>query len=162
MRNEARSAVHLQYAALPWRKNGDVLEVLLITTLRTGRWIVPKGWPIDGLAPFASAAQEALEEAGIAGEIGQHPLGAYTYKKLRKSGEIVTCKVDVFSLLVKSQKRTWSEKAARQLCWLPVPEAMNRVSEAGLRRLILKFANLHRAPQRAPVVPRAARKPLRK
>lgn len=34
-----------QYAALPWRISRDgFLEVLLVTTRRRSRWIVPKGW----------------------------------------------------------------------------------------------------------------------
>ena len=44
-----------QFAALPWRVANGSLEVLLITTLKTRRWIVPKGWPIDELAPHACA-----------------------------------------------------------------------------------------------------------
>ena len=162
MRTDVKAPPFLQYAALPWRRNHGVLEVLLITTLTTQRWIVPKGWPIAGLTPAASAAQEALEEAGIAGAIEAHPIGAYSYKKARKSGEIVACKVDVFPLEVKTQKRTWAEKATRQFNWLPVEEAMSRVAELGLRRLLLKFANLHRAQARATTTPRTVRKPLRK
>ena len=148
MRSDAKTSLYLQYAALPWRKNGDALEILLITTLRTARWIVPKGWPIEGLAPHASAAQEALEEAGIAGTIDQHPLGSFSYKKLRKSGETVTCKVDVFPLQVKSQRQRFAEKASRQVLWCSVEDAMTRVQEAGLCRLLLKFANAHRKPTR--------------
>jgi len=129
MRNDVKAPLYIQYAALPWRKNEGALEILLITTLTTARWIVPKGWPIDGLSPSASAAQEALEEAGIGGAIAAHPLGAYSYKKMRKSGELITCKVDVFPLEVKTQKRTWAEKSTRQFVWLPVQEAMTRVQE---------------------------------
>ena len=156
MRNEVKAPLYIQYAALPWRKAHGVLEILLITTLTTARWIVPKGWPIDGLSPAGSAAQEALEEAGIAGAIDAHPIGAYSYRKLRKSGETVTCKVDVFPLEVKTQKRSWAEKGTRQFNWLPVEDAMTRVQEAGLRRILLKFANLHRKPSRPPAIRRAA------
>ena len=149
LRSEVKTPLYHQYAALPWRMQDGALEVLLITTLTTHRWIVPKGWPMDGKAPSETAAQEALEEAGIAGAIDAHPLGSYTYKKLRKSGEVVTCKVDVFPLEVKTQKRSWAEKATRECNWLPVQEAMTRVQEPGLRRLLLKFANTHRDPARA-------------
>ena len=58
-----------QYAALPYRMSGETLEILLITSLRTRRWIIPKGWPQDGREPSSCAALEALEEAGVAGEI---------------------------------------------------------------------------------------------
>ena len=33
-----------QVAALCWRR-APLLEILLVTSLRTKRWILPKGWP---------------------------------------------------------------------------------------------------------------------
>jgi 8-oxo-dGTP pyrophosphatase MutT (NUDIX family) len=143
----------IQYAALPWRKAGDALEILLITTLNTRRWIVPKGWPLDGKTPCASAAQEAMEEAGISGKIATIALGSFRYRKLRKNGETVSCKVDVFPMQVARQRRSWAEKDARELRWCSVDEALARVSEPGLRRLIAKFAGSARA-RRTPT-PRA-------
>jgi 8-oxo-dGTP pyrophosphatase MutT (NUDIX family) len=141
---------NVQYAALPWRKAGDALEILLITTLNTHRWIVPKGWPLEGKSPYASAAQEAMEEAGISGEIAETALGSFSYLKLRKNGETMTCKVDVFPMEVAHQRRSWAEKSVRQLRWCSVDEAMARVTEPGLRRLIAKFAGgARRAPRAA-------------
>ena len=54
-----------QFAALPYRRRKGQVQVLLITSLDTDRWILPKGWPMDGCTPAATAAQEAWEEAGI-------------------------------------------------------------------------------------------------
>ncbi|MGA9795081.1 MAG: NUDIX hydrolase [Rhizomicrobium sp.] len=140
---------NLQYAALPWRKAGDALEILLITTLNTRRWIVPKGWPLEGKSPHDSAAQEAMEEAGISGPIAKAPLGSFQYNKLRKSGEVVSCKVDVFPMEVAHQRRSWAEKARREARWFSVDDAMAQVTEPGLRRLIAKFAgNGARRPRR--------------
>jgi 8-oxo-dGTP pyrophosphatase MutT (NUDIX family) len=139
---------NVQYAALPWRRTGDVLEVLLITSLKTHRWIVPKGWPLEGKSPCASAAQEAMEEAGISGAIASAPLGSFRYHKLRKNGETVSCKVDVFPMEVSHQRRSWTEKHRRELRWCSIDEAIRRVSEPGLRRLIAKFAG-GVAPRRA-------------
>ena len=67
----------MQYAALPWRMNGGALEILLITTLKTHRWIVPKGWPVEALSPQACAAHEALEEAGVSGSISEKTIGSF-------------------------------------------------------------------------------------
>ncbi|MGL4294307.1 MAG: NUDIX hydrolase, partial [Aestuariivirga sp.] len=64
-----------QFAALPWRDAGHGIEVLLISSRGTGRWVIPKGWPIKGFAPHASAAREAFEEAGVGGIIGKGALG---------------------------------------------------------------------------------------
>jgi 8-oxo-dGTP pyrophosphatase MutT (NUDIX family) len=129
-----------QYAALPWRWADEHLEILLITTLTTRRWVVPKGWPVEGCSPSERAAQEALEEAGVVGEMAQSPLGSFRYAKRRKSGETVPCKVAVFALEVARQRRTWPEKSVRETCWCSVDEALARVTDPGLKRLIAKFA----------------------
>jgi 8-oxo-dGTP pyrophosphatase MutT (NUDIX family) len=139
--------VSIQYAALPWRKVGDALEILLVTTLNTKRWIVPKGWPVAGRQPCESAAHEALEEAGVLGEMGVKALGSFRYDKRRKSGEIVPCKVDVFAMEVVHQRRSWAEKGKRETCWCSIEEALARVSEPGLRRVIARFAKV---PDRRP------------
>ncbi len=129
-----------QFAALPYRITSDGgVEILLITSRRTKRWIVPKGWPIEGLAPHASAAQEALEEAGICGETQKEPIGFFHYFKVLRHNVNVPCKVDVFALKVTRQRRTWPEKDERALKWFPLAEAAKTVEEPQLRKLILKF-----------------------
>lgn len=140
MSNVGSVATGSQYAALPWRWTDDHLEILLITTLTTRRWVVPKGWPVAGCTPSECAAQEALEEAGVVGETAQSPLGSFSYAKRRKTGEIMPCRVAVFALEVARQRRTWPEKAVRETCWCSVDEALARVTEPGLRRLIARFA----------------------
>ncbi|HEY7979312.1 MAG TPA: NUDIX hydrolase [Rhizomicrobium sp.] len=136
----AKKAASAQYAALPYRETANGLEFLLITTRRTRRWIVPKGWPMDGRAPHAAAAREALEEAGVSGETGDKPIGSYRYFKERKTGELVPCKVDVFALKVKMQRKNWAEKDARELRWCLLSEALTCVGEPGLRQIIRRFA----------------------
>ena len=136
----AKKAASAQYAALPYRETANGLEFLLITTRRTRRWIVPKGWPMDGRAPHAAAAREALEEAGVCGEIGEKSIGSYRYFKERKTGELVPCKVDVFALKVKQQRKNWAEKDARELRWCSINEALTCVGEPGLRQIIRRFA----------------------
>jgi 8-oxo-dGTP pyrophosphatase MutT (NUDIX family) len=129
-----------QYAALPWRRVEGRLEILLITTLTSKRWVVPKGWPCEGRSPCESAAQEAFEEAGIIGTTTARAVGTFDYLKRRKTGETIACRVAVFALEVERQRRAWPEKAMRQTCWCSVDEAMARVSDPGLKRLIAKFA----------------------
>ncbi len=127
-------------AALCWRPvDGNGLEVLLITSLNSKRWILPKGWLIDGLTPAQSAAREALEEAGVTGNTAQQPLGTYHYLKERKDGGGVPCSVDVFGLEVTSQMDDWPEKGAREIAWLTLDDAAARVSEPGLRELLGTF-----------------------
>lgn len=129
-------APRLQYAALPWRRSNGTLQILLVTTRNTRRWIVPKGWPVPDCAPSESAAHEAFEEAGVEGRVGAEPLGAFTYEKLLKSGETVTCNVEVFPLAVVRQRRAWPEKGDRKADWCSIEEALARVAEPGLRRII--------------------------
>jgi 8-oxo-dGTP pyrophosphatase MutT (NUDIX family) len=134
-----KTAREVQYAALPYRETNGAIEVLLITSLRSRRWIVPKGWPIEGCSPPECAALEALEEAGVVGEVGKRSIGSFRYTKHRKSGCAVPCRVEVFSLKVSRQRQAWREKALRETRWLPLVEAAAAVSESELRRLLLKF-----------------------
>jgi 8-oxo-dGTP pyrophosphatase MutT (NUDIX family) len=77
----------VQYAALPFRRRNDSrTEVMLVTSRGTGRWIIPKGWPMKRKAPYAAAAREALEEAGVVGQIGKEPIGSFSHKKLFQEG----------------------------------------------------------------------------
>ena len=80
-RSESRKSVSaraIQFAALPYRPKGkSELEVMLITSRDTGRWIIPKGWPKNGIPPHDAAAEEAFEEAGVAWKISEQPIGSY-------------------------------------------------------------------------------------
>ncbi|HEY6578409.1 MAG TPA: NUDIX hydrolase [Rhizomicrobium sp.] len=141
MSSVASKLENLQYAALPWRRSENAeLEILLVTTLHTHRWIVPKGWPLAGCTPGECAAREALEEAGVLGRLTEESVGSFQYDKHRKSGETVACTVHVFPLEVARQRRSWPEKAARQTRWCTIEEALARINEPGLRRLIANFA----------------------
>jgi 8-oxo-dGTP pyrophosphatase MutT (NUDIX family) len=138
-----------QVAALCWRvshKNGLGLEVLLITSLNSKRWILPKGWPEPELTLAESAAHEAFEEAGVTGKIGAAPVGRYHYLKEKKDGGGVPCSVDVFALAVTKQLQDWPEKGARKLIWLPLDQAAVRVSEPGLRQVLKDFRKAHQLP----------------
>ena len=46
-----RRPERMQVSALCHRRDASgKTEILLITSRGTGRWILPKGWPIDGLS----------------------------------------------------------------------------------------------------------------
>ena len=131
----------LQYAALPYRlaAHGQV-EVLLITSRESRRWVIPKGWPMKGKKPHAAAAKEALQEAGVVGRVEKLPLGAYDYIKRLKNGAPLACTVEVFPMQVVRQRKRWREKGQRIVHWFPADEAADNVDEEGLRELILAFA----------------------
>ncbi|HEY4075924.1 MAG TPA: NUDIX hydrolase [Rhizomicrobium sp.] len=128
-----------QVAALCWRAN-PALEILLITSLHSQRWIIPKGWTEPGMTPAQSAAREAFEEAGVTGKISDAAVGNYPYLKDRKDGSAIACSVDVFALEVTGQTDDWPEKAERRQMWLPLDDAIARLSEPGLRIILHAFA----------------------
>lgn len=113
-----------------------------MTSRETKRWVVPKGWPILGAKPHASAAREALEEAGVFGRINADAIGTYYYDKRLKNGLEARCKVEVFPLEVKSQRKRWREKGERKARWFGLPKAAKAVQEPGLRRLLRNLDGL--------------------
>ena len=60
MMGAKKTGLRTQFAALCYRMHKGKPEILLITSRRTQRWIIPKGWPQDGMRPAQSAAIEAL------------------------------------------------------------------------------------------------------
>src|SRR4051795_4459026 len=136
-RERMHQACQIQYAALPFRRRADgAMEILLVSSRETKRWVIPKGWPIKGYRPHFSAAREALEEAGLVGRIDKEPIGTYRYNKRLKNGAEVPCTVEVFPMEVQLQKKKWPEKGQRTLRWFPPEEAAEAVDEAGLSQAI--------------------------
>ncbi|MCJ2086001.1 NUDIX hydrolase [Methylobacterium sp. E-005] len=130
-----------QVAALPFRIGPDgQTEVLLITSRDTGRWIIPKGWPMIGRKAHRAAEQEAFEEAGLTGQIAADPVGWYRYEKRLAHGRALPCKVRVYPLRVEIQHPRWPEQAQRTLRWFAPAEAARLVHEDDLRRLLAGFA----------------------
>ena len=134
--------MRVQYGALPYRFTPDAaLEILVVTTRRTRRWIIPKGWPIKGLRPPKAAAREAFEEAGVTGRVGVKPIGTFTYEKaLDEAGVEATCEVKVYPLLVKRQLEVFPESEQRMLQWVDPARAVALIKEPGLKKLIAAFA----------------------
>lgn len=126
----------VQVGAIPFRQGADgEIEIMLVTTRDTQRWIVPKGWPIRGLKSHEAAAREAMEEAGLVGEVGQKPVGRYTYWKRRPNG-FVLCKVRLYPLAVAQQLSTWLEQDQRRCQWFARNDAADLVDEPALGAII--------------------------
>ena len=138
MRHEIR-----QIAALPYRTTGPVLdstvEVMLVTSRETKRWVLPKGNRIKGLSPHAGAAQEAQEEAGVVGSVCPTPLGSYRYRKLVRSGASLMVEVVVFPFAVTEELDDWPEREQRTRRWFPLGQAIDAVDEADLKDLMRGF-----------------------
>ena len=126
-----------QYAALPYRRAANAaVEVMLITSRDTGRWVIPKGWPGEGLAERESAAREAREEGGLVGRMGDRPIGHYHYNKGYADGSSVLCSVEVFALEVERQLKSWPERKERRTRWFVLLEAAAAVEEPELAAMI--------------------------
>ena len=125
-----------QVAALPPRlaKNGAI-EILLVTSRDTGRWIIPKGWTSKGLRDCEAAAREAKEEAGVKGKILREAIGTYRYIK-RELGNGAIIEVRVFLLKVSKRCKRWPEKRERQRAWFDLEAAVSKVSDPELSTLI--------------------------
>lgn len=128
--------IYRQSAALPYRRVEDALELLLITSRKGGRWVLPKGIVEPGLTAAASAAKEAREEAGVEGRVFEESLGSYEYEKWGG-----TCRVEVFPMRVDAESPDWPEASLRRRKWTTLKKAEKRIAEEALRAII------HRLPE---------------
>jgi 8-oxo-dGTP pyrophosphatase MutT (NUDIX family) len=132
-------AIEAQYAALCYRPSGrDTHEVLLITSRDTGRWIIPKGWPMKGRSGAESALREAFEEAGVEGRLSSTPIGVYSYDKILPDG-VRPCIVTVYPVEVTQLSKDFPEKGQRARKWFTPRKAAEKVNEPELRALIETF-----------------------
>jgi len=132
-----------QYAALCYRmkKKQSEVEVLLLTSRDTGRWVIPKGWPMPAKKAHAVAEREAFEEAGVRGKAEKEPLGHYHYSKGLRTGLRIPVRVQVHALEVQEMAKNFPEKGSRQLEWVTPQEAARRVNEPELKTLLTVFAS---------------------
>lgn len=125
-----------QVAALPIRRNPDgSYSVLLVTSRRTRRWVIPKGWPKRDCEDHATAAQEAHEEAGVLGAAHGESIGSYVYQKRRRAG-VTTVRVSVYLLAVTEELADWPERQQRERAWFTPSEAAAKVDEPELQDLL--------------------------
>ena len=139
----AEDAMAEQVAALCWRMHKGRLQVLLVTSRDSGRWVLPKGWPMAGKPAETAAAREAWQEAGVEGLVQAQPIGRYCYDKIRHDAVPLPCCVQVFLLQVRRLKAEFPEHKQRQRKWFSAAEAANLVAEPDLAALL---AGLHEAP----------------
>jgi len=130
-----------QLGALCWRLHRGKVEVLLITSRDTGRWVIPKGWPMDGLDAAGAAAREAWEEAGVTGETMPEAVGLYGYDKMQKDQPCLPCVVAVYPLRVEKLAAKFPERKERRRKWFAAEKAAKKVAEPELRALLQRLAH---------------------
>ncbi len=121
------------------RLSRDQVQILMITSRDTGRWIIPKGWPMPGLSPADCAAQEAWEEAGVVGHVSARSLGSYRYAKALGPRKAVPCAVEVYPLRVDRLARQFPEKDQRRRRWFSQRKAALKVAEPELAQMLAAF-----------------------
>ena len=122
-----------QSAVIPFRKTDEKLEILLVTTRKKRKWIIPKGIVEEALTSRESATKEAFEEAGIIGELIPKKLGKYSYKKWGGN-----CKVKVYALRVDSILDSWEEDF-RERKWIDILDVEKYIENVKLLEIIKSF-----------------------
>jgi 8-oxo-dGTP pyrophosphatase MutT (NUDIX family) len=135
-RVSAVQRARVQYGVIPYRRAKDRIEIMLITSRDTRRWVVPKGWPIARTQSREVARLEALEEAGLEGTIGKQPLGSFYYEKRLKDDSACVCRVYIFGFEVARQRKKWLERNERKRRWFDSTRAIKLVREPELKTLI--------------------------
>ena len=132
------AARQVQYGALPYRHTeAGGVDILLVPSRGRRRWILPKGAPVEGLAPAEAAAREAFEEAGVRGTVRSEPIGRFTYERRGdEDGRPVACEVAVFPLEVARQHQVWPAVWQRET----PGEAAALIDDAALNPLLQAFA----------------------
>jgi 8-oxo-dGTP pyrophosphatase MutT (NUDIX family) len=126
---EKPSYYYKQSAVIPFRRESGDLQILMFTSRKKKRWIIPKGIVEPQLSPADSAAKEALEEGGIKGSTSPQAIGNYTYEKWGG-----TCRAEVFVMEVTQVLEQWDEDF-RDRVWLGVPQAVERIEEVELKEI---------------------------
>lgn len=112
------ASTNVQACAVPYRFYGGRLEVCLVTSMKSRRWIFPKGFvELDETEPEA-ALKEAWEEAGLRGQIVGDRLGTYVRRKVRAQ-----LRVCGYLMQVDEASRRWKESHLRRRCWVSIADA---------------------------------------
>ncbi|MEW9919323.1 NUDIX hydrolase [Marimonas sp. MJW-29] len=131
--------VRTQFAALCYRVRRGKVQILLITSRGSQRWIVPKGWPMEGKTPAASALREAWEEAGVIGKASETCLGVFSFGKSVGDAGDLACVAMLYPVEVKTLAKKFPECAERRRRWVSRKKAARMVAETDLARLIENF-----------------------
>lgn len=126
-----------QSGVIPIRSIDGRIEVMIITSRKARKWIFPKGIVEPHLSPLTSAANEAYEEAGVAGRVIDHVIGTYQVKKW---GGI--CTVTLYPMQVETVFDTWPESHFRQRRWVSINEAEQLITKKKIKRLVSRLVDI--------------------
>ena len=136
---QQKTETRAQFAALCYRKKKKNIKILLVTSRRTGRWTIPKGWLANGFTPQQSALKEAYEEAGVRGKLPATCIGHFWYRKNMDHGTSIPCIVAVFPVEVDKVLDRFPECKSRKRKWFNRNKAARLVAEPSLLQIIQAF-----------------------
>lgn len=140
------SWIERQAGVLAWLPGTDPVKFAVVTSRRTGRWVFPKGGIDEGMRPHEAAAQEALEEAGLIGDVAKMPVGSYRVPKIRPP-LIWTVEVDLYPMRVGEVLDHWVEAHQRVRQFLSLDRAREVMAEPEMIAVAQRFIeNLARDP----------------
>ena len=113
-----------QSAVIPYRKENDRIEIILITSRSSKRWIFPKAIIEPIMTTEASTAKEALEEAGVIGHASSTLISEYEYEKWAGF-----CNVQVYALEVTQLLSEWDEMDFRKRMVVEISEAIELIKK---------------------------------
>ena len=126
-----------QSGVVPYRNKNGNLEVLLITSKKKKKWIIPKGYVEFNLTAFESAKKEAYEEAGILGTNETYELGSFADHK-----PIGTRHIQVFSMEVVKILDDYPEKQIRERKWFTLEDATKNISMPDVAAMMFKLKSM--------------------
>lgn len=134
-----KTALRTQFGALCYRIQRDKVQVLLVTSRTSKRWIVPKGWPVHGATPVEAALREAHEEAGVEGKVTGNCIGIYSYVKSLNEKDQLPCVVAIYPVRVTRLNFDYPEKSQRKRKWVSIKKAVTMIDQPELRHIIKEF-----------------------
>ncbi len=126
---------YTQSSVIPYRIRNGELEILVVFSRKKKHLVVPKGIQEPDLTAWDSAAQEALEEAGVEGRVGKEPLGNYVYQKWGAECQVVVFPMEVTKIL---PEELWQERH-RGRKWISPGQAMNSLKQTALVPLVKRL-----------------------
>lgn len=138
LQDQGKRDLRTQFGAICYRVKDGKTQVLMVTSRTRKRWIVPKGWPVDGATPAEAAKREAFEEAGVEGKCVGVCLGLYSYTK-EQGEDGLPCVVALYPLKVKNVLRKYPESSERKRKWFSPKKAATLVDSPELAQILKGF-----------------------
>ena len=142
IRRRFKSWAPVQAAAVCYRRTSFSLEFLLVNT-SSGKWTFPKGRLSPWLTAHEAAAREALEEAGVLGEIEENCFAHYLDAKRALGHGNRTGEILIAAFLLEVRRVSSPYESGRNPTWFSAEEAKQRLAEQrasryslGLERMI--------------------------